>query len=141
MRSFKNLRKKQQATPKDTNMNSLACSETEETIDTPPSSGAAEKGLAAGILKQAARDVRRFRGATTAVEEELYRDAYSWIMANDFSWPFSFLNVCKSLGRVPDDLRNELLVNPSLGWLDYCRKLGSRLTRALQSPYAFIGRR
>ena len=70
--------------------------------------------LAAGTLKQATRDVRRFHGATTAVEQELYHDAYSWVMSDDCGWPFSFLNVCQLLNRVPDDLREELLGDLSL---------------------------
>ncbi len=45
-----------------------------------------EKGLAAGVLKQAAHDLRRFRAATKGVKRELYLDAYTWITANDFSW-------------------------------------------------------
>ena len=49
--------------------------------------------------------MRQFRNATTAVEQDLYLDVYSWIAANDFSWPFSFLNVCKSLGLVPGNVR------------------------------------
>ena len=100
-----------------------------------PSSPGAAKALAAGILKQAARDVRRFRNATTAVEQGLYWDAYSWIAANDFSWPFSFLNVCESLHLVPGNVRSELLGNAPLGWSGYCRKIGSRITRALQSSF------
>ena len=50
--------------------------------------------LASGILKQAAQDLRRFHGATSAVERELYLDAYRWVLSNESSWPFSFLNVC-----------------------------------------------
>ena len=36
------------------------------------------KELADGILKQAAIDLRRFHGATSAVEREFYLDAYRW---------------------------------------------------------------
>jgi hypothetical protein len=100
-----------------------------------PFSVPAEKSLLGGILKQAARDVRRFRNATTAVERELYLEAYSWIAANDFSWPFSFLNVCKALGLMPEVVRGALLGNSSRGWFGYCRKIGGRLTRALRSSF------
>ncbi len=61
-----------------------------------------EKGLAAGVLKQAAHDLRRFRGATKGFKWGLYLDAYSWITANDFSWPYSLVNVCKLLDLSPD---------------------------------------
>ncbi len=39
-------------------------------------SGTNQKDLAAGVLKQAAQDLRRFHGATSAIERELYLDAY-----------------------------------------------------------------
>src|SRR6266516_7413267 len=68
-----------------------------------------EKGLAAGVLKQTARDLRRFHAATTGVKRELYLDAYSWITANDFSWSYSFVNVCKLLDVCPEVIRTELL--------------------------------
>ena len=68
-----------------------------------------EKGLAAGVLKQAACDLRRFHAATTGVKREIYLDAYSWINANDFFWPYSFLNVCKLLDLCPEVIRAELL--------------------------------
>ena len=51
----------------------------------------AQRELAAGVLNQAAQDLRRLHGATTRVERELYYDAYSWVMSDDNSWPFSFL--------------------------------------------------
>src|SRR5947207_4467259 len=73
-----------------------------------PPVAAAEKGLAAGVLKQAAHDLRRFRSATTAVKRELYLDAYSWITANDFSWPYSFVNVCKLLDVRSEEHTSEL---------------------------------
>jgi hypothetical protein len=60
-----------------------------------------QRELAAGALKQAARDLRRFHGAATAIERELYLDAYSWLMSDDCSWPFSFLNVCRLLNPEP----------------------------------------
>jgi hypothetical protein len=34
-----------------------------------------QRELAAGVLKQAVQDLRRFHGATTAVERQLYGDA------------------------------------------------------------------
>ena len=67
-----------------------------------------QRELAAGILKQAAQDLRRFNGATSAVERELYLDAYSWITSDDCAWPFSFLNVCQLLNLAPDVVRLEL---------------------------------
>src|ERR1043166_7541756 len=74
-----------------------------------------QRDLAAGVLKQAAQDLRRFHGRPSAVERELYRDAYSWLVSNDQEWPFSFLNVCQLLSCEPMNLREELLGDLSLG--------------------------
>src|SRR5881396_3896723 len=62
-----------------------ACSAHFFTPPAEPAGPTPEKGLAAGVLKQAARDLRRFRSATRGVRRELYLDAYSWITGNDFS--------------------------------------------------------
>ena len=73
------------------------------------------KDLADGILKQAALDLRRFHGATSAVEREFYLDAYRWVMSDDCSWPFSFLNVCQVLNLAPETVREEVLGDLSIG--------------------------
>jgi hypothetical protein len=100
-----------------------------------------EKGLAIGVLKQAAYDLRRFRTATKAVDRELYLDAHSWVTAYDSSWPYSFTNVCKLLNLCPEMVRTDLLADASLGPFHYwlrragrlSRKLSASLVRALES--------
>jgi len=97
-----------------------------------------EKGLAAGVLKQAAHDLRRFRGATKGFRRELYLDAYSWITANDFSWPYSFVNVCQLLDVSSDVVRAEVLADASLGWLDYWTQRAGRVSRKVQASVVRI---
>jgi len=91
------------------------------------------RDLAAGILKQAGLDLRRFNGATSAVERELYLDAYSWITSDDCAWPFSFLNVCQLLNLAPDVVRLELSADASAGFFTYWGQRCARATRSLQS--------
>src|SRR6266436_7343092 len=91
-----------------------------------------QRELASGILEQAARDLRRFHGATTAVERELYLDAYRWVISDDCSWPFSFLNVCQLLKLAPESLRQELLADASLGLFSYLARRGGRAARSFQ---------
>jgi hypothetical protein len=101
-----------------------------------------EEGLAVGVLSQAAHDLRRFHNATSGLQRELYLDAYHWITDDDFTWPYSFVNICKLLNVSPETLRAELLADASLGWFGYWSKLGARfsrtfgasLVRAFQSP-------
>jgi hypothetical protein len=103
-----------------------------------PAGPTPEKGLAAGVLKQAARDLRRFRGATRGLRRELYLDARSWITAHDFSWPYSFVNVCKLLDVSPDIVRAEVLADASLGWLDYWTARAGRISRNMCASFAGI---
>src|SRR5438876_12329026 len=90
------------------------------------------KDLAAGILKQAGLDLRRFHGATSAVEGELYLDAYSWVISDDSSWPFSFLNVCQLLNLTPDIVRQELVADASGGFFTYWTRPSVRAARSFQ---------
>jgi hypothetical protein len=91
-----------------------------------------QRDLAAGVLKQAAQDLRRFHGATSAIERELYLDAYRWLTSDDSSWPFSFLNVCQLLNLAPESLRQELLTDASLGLFSYLARRGARAARSFQ---------
>ena len=88
------------------------------------------KDLAAGILKQAGLDLRRFHGATSAVEREFYLDAYRWVMSDDCSWPFSFLNVCQLLNLAPETVREEMLADLSLGAFGYWSRRCGRAARS-----------
>ena len=99
-------------------------------------SESSQRDLAAGVLKQATQDLRRFYGATSAVERELYLDAYSWLASDDCSWPFSFLNVCRSLSLSPEAVREELLGDLSLGTLSHFTRRCGRAARRFQT---FLG--
>ena len=92
-----------------------------------------QRELASGILKQAAQDLRRFHGATSKIEQELYFDAYSWLTSDDSSWPFSFLNVCQLLKLAPEILRHDLLDDASLGLFGYLSRRCARAARSLQN--------
>lgn len=90
-----------------------------------------EKGLAVGVLKQAAYDLRRYRTATKAADRELYLDAHSWVTAYDSSWPYSFMNVCKLLDLCPETVREDLLADAALGSFHYWIRRAGRLSRKL----------
>jgi len=91
-----------------------------------------ETKLAAGVLHQAKKDLRRFHRGTSRVERELYIDAYQWVMSDDFSWPYSFLNVCGLLNIVPEQLRHELIDEHSLGFIPYWTRRCGRLVSQLR---------
>jgi hypothetical protein len=87
------------------------------------------KDLAAGILKQAGLDLRRFHDAMSEIEREFYLDAYRWVMSDDCSWPFSFLNVCQLLDLIPETVREEVLADMSLGAFGYWSRRCGRIAR------------
>jgi hypothetical protein len=91
------------------------------------------KDLAAGILKQAALDLRRFHGATSAIEREFYLDAYRWVMSDDCSWPFSFLGVCQLLNLAPETIREDVLGDLSLGPFGYLIRRCGRAARRFKT--------
>jgi hypothetical protein len=96
--------------------------------------------LAAGVLKQAARDLRRFRSATCRRGRELYLDAHRWVMADHCSWPFSFLNVCHALSLEPESVRRELMSDLSSGTFRYwTRRCGRAARRSRLSLTQFFG--
>jgi hypothetical protein len=97
-----------------------------------------QRELADGVLKQAARDLRRFHGAVSAIERELYLDAYRWVMSDDFSWPFSFLNVCGLLNLSPEDVRQELVSDLSLGAFSQGARRCRRAARRLQHLFVRV---
>ena len=96
-----------------------------------------QRELAAGVLKQAEQDLRRFHGAVSAIERELYVDAYRWVISDDCNWPFSFLPVCQLLNLVPEDVRQDLIGDLSLStfsrWARHCARGVQRLQTLLAS--------
>ena len=92
-----------------------------------------QEGLAIGVLRQAIHDLRRFQDASGGLERELHADAYRWITDSDFSWPYSFINICKLLDVSPEMLRNELLADASLSPFRYWCKIGARFTRTCRA--------
>ena len=68
-----------------------------------------EIALAWAVLNEAAKDLQEGRGIP-------YRDAFTWMMGNDISWPYSFLNICRALGLSVLLTRLELLVTTSSGF-------------------------
>jgi hypothetical protein len=93
--------------------------------------------LADGSLKQAERDLQRFHSAPSAIERELYLNAYMWGMSDDSTWPFSFLTVCESLNLVPENVRQDPIDLQSLGALGRWTR---RCTQGVKRVHALLGK-
>lgn len=71
-----------------------------------------ERALLLAMIEQAASDLRRFRYARQRPDQRLYMDAYKWVVSEDRSHPFTFVNICEGLSLSPDGLREALLREP-----------------------------
>jgi hypothetical protein len=58
------------------------------------------------MLADAVRIVKS--GCADGAEMPALRAAREWLRADDFDWPFSFVNVCNALGCDPQVLRRSL---------------------------------
>jgi hypothetical protein len=97
-----------------------------------PDSAGSFRALAKGVLRQAAKDLREFHNAHEAAGRELYRDAYSWVISNDLSWPYSFVNVCEALGLSAEFVRAEFLADARSGWYSHSRLVARRLSTSFK---------
>ena len=99
-----------------------------------------EVALAKGVLVQAKQDLRRFATAQDSVGREVYADAYSWVRSHDFSWPYSFQNVCKALRLSPEFVRGELLPVFQAGWLSRSRRMAGSISSSLRGSLTKVFR-
>jgi hypothetical protein len=97
-----------------------------------------EVALAKGVLVQAKQDLRRFAAAQDSIGREMYADAYSWVTANDFSWPYSFQNICKALRLSPESVRAELLPGFQDGWLFRSRRMAEIISSSFRGSLANV---
>lgn len=104
---------------------------------------APERALAAGVLRQAAVDLRRFRNAKDAAGREMYADAYSWFFANDADWPYSFSNVCEVLGLSSEAVVDEIFADADSTWYAHSGHVVRGLARSMKASLStlFAGRR
>ena len=101
-----------------------------------------ERALAAGVLRQAAVDLRKFRDGKGALGRELYSDARSWFVSNDAEWPYSFINVCRALQLTPEDVRAEVFADERAGWFMHSRSVArSVAAQFVGSVSHFVARR
>lgn len=70
---------------------------------------AGEKRLLWAILLDAVACFCKYRRAPHNAGRKLFREAEHWIRSSDHNWPFSFQNVCDTLGLNPSVLRVSLV--------------------------------
>jgi hypothetical protein len=93
---------------------------------------ATERALAAGVLRQAAADLRRFRNSEDRVGQEMHADAYSWFISNDTDWSYSFYNVCKALGLSTEAVLDHVLAETESSWYLCLRRIARESARVLK---------
>jgi hypothetical protein len=68
-----------------------------------------ERALALAVLWEAVIDLGKHRFATRRRQQRLYWEAYEWVTSDDGVWPFSFVNLCDTIGLTVDPVRKQLL--------------------------------
>jgi hypothetical protein len=64
-----------------------------------------EKRLMFAVLSDAVDIVMTAPGSTNVRRRMLFHETVAWIRSDDREWPYSFLNLCESLGFEPGRLR------------------------------------
>jgi hypothetical protein len=95
-----------------------------------------EKGLAKGVLRQAAKDLRLFYAVQDPISHALYMDAYTWALSDDISWPYSFVNVCQVLGLPVEFTRGDLLLNARSQWYSRSLQTAKRISASIRDGLA-----
>lgn len=70
---------------------------------------APERMLAIAVLSEGLLDLVRYRFAKRRRGQRLYWEAHQWVTADDRQWPFSFVNLCDSLGLSVQAVREYVL--------------------------------
>ena len=91
-----------------------------------------QKPLAKGVLRQAAKDLRLFQTAQDRLGRALYTDAYTWVLSDDTSWPYSFVNVCQVLGLSIESTRSDLLLDAEYGWYDRSLRTAKKISASIR---------
>ncbi len=86
-----------------------------------------EKALMLAVLEDGIRCFQEHLRNPRSNPRLLSREAEDWIRAVDYDWPFSFNNVCETLGIDPSALRSALL-----NWK--ARRLSERENRGVPTP-------
>jgi len=71
-----------------------------------------EKHLAIAVMMTAIDDLVKHRGNFSSEADRNHRDAERWVLSNDETWPYSFVNLCALLNLPVGELRTKLLGSP-----------------------------
>ncbi len=69
----------------------------------------AEEALILAVLEDAVDCFQKYLTARDRRGATLFREAEEWILGEDPDWPFSFEQICETLGIDPNYLRQELM--------------------------------
>ena len=68
-----------------------------------------ERELALAVFWQAVIDLSKYRFARRRREQRLFIEAYEWVVSDDRSWPYSFVNLCEAFSLAPAAVRCRVL--------------------------------
>lgn len=68
----------------------------------------AEKRLMLAVLEEAVGTYQKYVSSTDRNGAKLFEEAEEWFHSDDIEWPFSFVNICHTLGLEVDYFRTGL---------------------------------
>jgi hypothetical protein len=75
-------------------------------ISAPPG----EKQIRYRMLRDAVKEFRRYAFATSKRGRKTFAEVYSWVITNDYTWPYSFVNLCEVFSINPEAARAALIL-------------------------------
>ncbi|HXG17534.1 MAG TPA: hypothetical protein VNN62_00475 [Methylomirabilota bacterium] len=70
--------------------------------------GGVERALMCAVLEDAVYCFQKYFAGTRRSHPRLARETEWWFWANDYHWPFSFVNICAVLDLDPETIREAL---------------------------------
>lgn len=89
-----------------------------------------EKRLMLAVLEDAVTCYMREAVQDPRLTTPVFRDAEGWIVSDDAVWPFSFLNICRTLDIEPSAIRRGLR-----DWRERQRALAPERRATVRSPF------
>jgi hypothetical protein len=68
-----------------------------------------EERLMMAVLGDALFCFQKYHAAPDKLGRKIFSDAENWMLQEDEEWPFSFANICSTLGISPTYLRGQLM--------------------------------
>lgn len=68
----------------------------------------------------------------------MYSDACEWFIDGDTDWPYSFSNVCRTLGLAPEAVFDEAFADAGASWYSHSRRVAGRVAKSIKGSLSSV---